>query len=305
MTIEPQVPAPQLVHELAAARAPRHESLLRRTVTRFARHPTAMAGVIVLLLICLAVVLAPLLARQNPNAVNLFAQNQRPGPGHWLGTDTEGRDIFARTLYGGRISLVVGVFAMLISLVIGTLFGGVSGFFRGASDWIIMRVTDVGMTFPPVVIILTLAAIVGPGVRNTILIIGLLYWPIPSRLVRSKILSVREYEYIEASRALGSSRWRTLFRHALPNAIDVIVVSGTLGVANAILLEAGMSFLGLGVQPPTPSWGNLLSAANQLNVLISFPWEWIPAGVAVVATVLSINLIGDGLRDALDPRAIG
>ena len=141
--------------------------------------------------------------------------------------------------------------------------------------------------------------------RNTILIIGLLYWPIPSRLVRSKILSVREYEYIEASRALGSSRWRTLFRHALPNAIDVIVVSGTLGVANAILLEAGMSFLGLGVQPPTPSWGNLLSAANQLNVLISFPWEWIPAGVAVVATVLSINLIGDGLRDALDPRAIG
>jgi peptide/nickel transport system permease protein len=151
---------------------------------------------------------------------------------------------------------------------------------------------------------LAVAAIIGPGVWNSILIIGLLGWPVPARLVRSRILSVRENEFIEASRALGASRWRTLFRHAMPNAIDVIVVAGTLAVANSILLEAGMSFLGLGVQPPTPSWGNLLSAANELNVLVDYPWQWIPAGVAIVLTVLSINLIGDGLRDALDPRAI-
>ncbi|HEX4216445.1 MAG TPA: ABC transporter permease [Candidatus Dormibacteraeota bacterium] len=272
-------------------------------ISRFARHRMAMAGAVLLVLVCLAVILAPLLARQGADAVNLFAQNQRPGAGHLLGTDSEGRDIFARTLYGGRVSLIVGVAAVLISLGIGILLGGIAGYFRGGWDWVIMRITDVAMTFPPVVIILTVAAIIGPGLWNTVLIIGLLNWPIPGRLVRARILSVREYEYIDACRATGASSWRILFRHALPNAVDVIVVTGTLGVANAILLEAGMSFLGLGVQPPTPSWGNLLSAANQLNVLVSYPWQWVPAGVAVVITVLSINLIGDGLRDVLDPRA--
>lgn len=288
---------------LADAGEPVFEGERRRALRRFTRHRFAMGGAVVLVIIVMLVLLAPLIARANPNAVNLFAESQPPSPADWLGTDTEGRDIFARTLYGGRVSLEVGIVAMLISMIIGTLLGGLSGYFRGITDWVIMRVTDVAMTFPPIVIMLAVAAIIGPGVLNSILIIGLLGWPIPARLVRSRILSVRENEFIEASRALGASRWRTLFRHAMPNAIDVIVVAGTLAVANSILLEAGMSFLGLGVQPPTPSWGNLLSAANQLNILLDYPWQWIPAGVAIILTVLAINLIGDGLRDALDPRA--
>jgi peptide/nickel transport system permease protein len=289
---------------LADAGDPVYEGERRRTLRRFARHRFAMAGTVVLTIIVLLVILAPLIARHDPNDVNLFAESKPPSLTYWLGTDTEGRDILARTLYGGRVSLAVGIVAMLISMIVGTLLGGLSGYFRGSTDWVIMRVTDVAMTFPPIVIMLAVAAIIGPGLWNSILIIGLLGWPVPARLVRSRILSVRENEFIEASRALGASRWRTLFRHALPNAIDVIVVAGTLAVANSILLEAGMSFLGLGVQPPTPSWGNLLSAANQLNVLVDFPWQWIPAGVAIILTVLAINLIGDGLRDALDPRAI-
>ncbi|MGH7912350.1 MAG: ABC transporter permease [Candidatus Dormibacteraceae bacterium] len=275
-----------------------------RVLGRFAHHRFAMAGAIALAVICVLVILAPVIGRVNPNAVNLFAESRPPSGAHWLGTDTEGRDILSRTLYGGRVSLEVGIVAMLISMSVGTVLGGLSGFFRGAADWVIMRFTDVAMTFPPIVIMLTVAAIVGPGLWNSILIVGLLGWPIPARLVRSRILSVREQEFIEASRALGASRWRTLFRQALPNAVDVIVVAGTLAVANSILLVAGMSFLGLGVQPPTASWGNLVSAANELNVLLDYPWQWIPAAVGIILTVLAINLIGDGLRDALDPRAL-
>jgi peptide/nickel transport system permease protein len=269
---------------------------------RFLRHRLAMVGAVLLVLLCLAAVLAPLIARQGPDAVDLYAQNQPPDGLHWLGTDATGRDILARTLYGGRVSLLVGVLAVLISLLLGTVLGGVAGFFRGAWDTVIMRLTDVVMTFPPVVIILTVAAMVGPGLRNTILVIGLLNWPIPCRLVRARILSVREQEFVQASRALGVSPLRILFRVAMPNAIDVIVVNATLGVAAAILLEAGMSFLGLGVQPPTPSWGNLLNAARQLNILEQYAWQWVPAALGIIATVLSINLLGDGLRDALDPR---
>jgi peptide/nickel transport system permease protein len=274
-----------------------------RTLRRFLRHRLAMAGAIVLLLLCLAVVLAPLIARQGPDAVDLYAQNQPPDHLHWFGTDATGRDIFARTLYGGRVSLLVGALAVVVSLVVGTLLGGVAGFFRGAWDMAIMRVTDVVMTFPQIVIILTAAAMVGPGLRNTILIIGLLNWPIPCRLVRARLLSIREMEFVQASRALGVSSLRILVRVALPNAIDVIVVNASLGVATAILLEAGMSFLGLGVQPPTPSWGNLLNAARQLNILETYTWEWVPAAAAIIVTVLCINLIGDGLRDAFDPRS--
>jgi peptide/nickel transport system permease protein len=262
-----------------------------------------MAGAIVLTVLCLVVILAPLLSRQGPDAVDLYAQNQPPDGLHWFGTDATGRDIFARTLYGGRVSLLVGALAVLISLVVGTVLGGAAGFFRGAWDMGIMRITDVVMTFPPVVIILTVAAMVGPGLRNTVLVIGLLTWPIPCRLVRARILSIREQEFIQASRALGVSPLWILVRTALPNAIDVIVVNASLGVATAILLEAGMSFLGLGVQPPTPSWGNLLNAARQLNILESYTWQWVPAAAAIIVTVLCINLIGDGLRDAFDPRS--
>lgn len=262
----------------------------------------AVAGAVALLIIALLVIFAPFVARVGPNEVNLLIENQAPTGQHWFGTDAEGRDVLARTLYGGRLSLEVGVVSMLILMTVGTFLGGASGYFRGWLDWIVMRVTDVAMAFPAIVIMLTVAAIAGPGVWNTILIIGLLSWPVPARLVRSRILAVRETQFVEASRALGASPWRTLLRHALPNAVDVVVVAATLAVASSILVEAGMSFLGLGIQPPTATWGNLLNSANDLSVLLEYPWQWIPAAIALIITVLAINLMGDGLRDALDPR---
>jgi peptide/nickel transport system permease protein len=278
------------------------ESPTRRVVRRFTRHRLAMSGLAVFTLIALFAIFASVVARHDPDAVDLRARNQGPTSEHWFGTDRTGRDTFARVVYAGRVSLAVGVIAVAISVVVAIVLGATAGFFGGRVDNVIMRLTDVMMTFPPVVIILTVGAIAGPGVRNTMLIIGLLNWPIPCRLVRARFLAVREMEYVTAARSLGVPTSRIIGRHALPNAIDVMIVYSSLGVANAILLEAGMSFLGVGVQPPTPSWGNLLNVARNISVLEGDPWLWMPAGVAIVLTVLAVNFIGDGLRDALDPR---
>jgi peptide/nickel transport system permease protein len=278
------------------------ESLSRRVVRRYVRHRLAMAGLAVFLVIALLAIFAPVISRHDPDAVDLLARNQGPTWDHWFGTDRTGRDTFARVVYAGRVSLAVGVVAVAISVVVAVVLGATAGYFGGRVDNLIMRLTDVMMTFPPVVIILTVGAIAGPGVRNTMLVIGFLNWPIPCRLVRAKFLAVREMDYITAARSLGVPTNRIVRRHALPNAIDVMIVYASLGVANAILLEAGMSFLGVGVQPPTPSWGNLLNVARNISVLEGYPWLWLPAGVAIVLTVLAVNFIGDGLRDALDPR---
>ncbi|MCC6793371.1 MAG: ABC transporter permease [Thermomicrobiales bacterium] len=278
------------------------ESLTRRVVRRFMRHRLAMSGLVVFAAITLLALLAPVICKYDPDAVDLLARNQGPTWDHWFGTDRTGRDTFARVVYAGRVSLAVGVVAVAISVIVAIALGATAGFFGGRVDNIIMRITDVMMTFPPVVIILTVGAIAGPGVRNTMLVIGFLNWPIPCRLVRAKFLSVREMEYVTAARSLGVPTGRIIRRHALPNAIDVMIVYSSLGIANAILLEAGMSFLGVGVQPPTPSWGNLLNVARNISVLEGYPWQWMPAGAAIVFTVLAVNFIGDGLRDALDPR---
>lgn len=275
----------------------------REVVRRFMRHRLAMTGLIVLLIIVLMAIFAPLVTQYDPNQIDLRARSQSPSWDHWFGTDRTGRDIYTRTVYAGRISLLVGVLAVLISVVIALVLGACAGFFGGMTDSIIMRFTDVMMTFPPVVIFVAVAAAAGPGLRNTILVIGLLFWMIPCRLVRAKILSVRETEYISAARAIGVPTRRIVAVHAIPNVIDVIIVYATLGIANAILLEAGLSFLGVGIQPPTSSWGNMLNVARNINTLESEPWLWIPPGVAIVLTVLAVNLIGDGLRDALDPRS--
>ena len=278
------------------------ESLTRRVVRRYVRHRLAMAGLAVFLVIALLAIFAPVISQSDPDAVDLLARNQGPTWDHWFGTDRTGRDTFARVVYAGRVSLAVGVVAVAISVAVAVVLGATAGYFGGRVDNVIMRLTDVMMTFPPVVIILTVGAIAGPGVRNTMLVIGFLNWPIPCRLVRAKFLAVREMEYITAARSLGVPTNRIVRRHALPNTIDVMIVYSSLGVANAILLEAGMSFLGVGVQPPTPSWGNLLNVARNISVLEGYPWLWLPAGVAIVLTVLAVNFIGDGLRDALDPR---
>jgi len=275
----------------------------RMATVRFLRHRLAFAGLILLGVIVLLIVIGPAVARFTPEQIDLLARNQPPSTTHWLGTDQTGRDIFARTLSAGRVSLLVGLLSTVISVVVGTTLGALAGYFGGWLDNLIMRFVDVVMTFPSIIVLLTLAAIIGPGIDKTVIIIGLLGWPLACRLVRAKLLSVRELEFIMAASALGARHRRILLRHALPNVVDVLVVFVSLGVASAILLEAGLSFLGLGVQPPQASWGNMLTAARELSVLETYPWQWMPAGALIVLTVLATNFIGDGLRDALDPKA--
>ncbi|HEX5499611.1 MAG TPA: ABC transporter permease, partial [Thermomicrobiales bacterium] len=242
------------------------ESPTRRAIRRFLRHRVAVTGLAILTIIALLAIFAPLVAGHSPTEINLRARNQGPSAAHWFGADRTGRDTFARTVYAGRISLTVGVAAVAISASIGALLGAIAGYFGGVVDSIVMRFTDVIMTFPAIVIILTAAAIVGPGLANTILIIGLLGWPTPCRLVRARFLSLRDQEFIQAARALGAPTPQIIVRHAFPNVLDVLIVYASLGIATAILLEAGLSFLGLGIQPPTPSWGNMLNVARDVNV---------------------------------------
>ena len=274
----------------------------QQALRRFRRHRLAVAGVIIVAIFIGLSVAAPLVARRGPNDIDLRARNQGPTAQHWFGTDRTGRDTFARTLYAGRISLSIGLVAATISIVVGAVLGSVAGFFGKRVDGLIMRFTDIVMTFPSIIIILTVVALTGPGIYKTMLVIGLLNWPVPCRLVRAKFLSLREQEFILAARAMGASTERIIRVHAFPNTIDVLVVYASFGIVNAILLEAGLSFLGLGVQLPTASWGNMINVARNLQVLEQYPWQWVPAGVAIVLTVLATNFIGDGLRDALDPR---
>lgn len=273
-----------------------------QAVRRFLRNRLATVGFTVFVVLVLLAAAAPLVTHYSPDAVDLLGLNQGPTVQHPFGTDQIGRDTFARLLYAGRVSLTVGVVATLISLVIGTALGAIAGFLGGIVDILVMRVVDIVMVFPPIVVLLTLATIVGPGLLTTIVVIGLVNWPVPCRLVRARFLLLREQEFIRAAQAVGIPTRRIVLVHAMPNVIDVVVVYGSLGVANAILLEAGLSFLGQGIQPPTPSWGNMLNAAQDLSTLQDYPWQWAPAGLAIVITVLAINFVGDGLRDALDPR---
>jgi peptide/nickel transport system permease protein len=274
------------------------EAPWRVAIRRFRRHRMAVASLVLILIVAALAIGAPLIAQHDPSAIDLRARNEGPSLNHWFGTDRTGRDSFARTVYAGQVSLMVGVASVVISIGVGALLGALAGF----NDSVIMRFTDVMMTFPPIIVILTVAAITGPGLWKTIALIGLLTWPIPCRLVRARFLLLRNLEFVHAARVIGAPDGRIMLRHAFPNVIDVLIVNATLGVAAAILLEAGLSFLGLGVQPPTPSWGNMLNVARNISTLENDFWQWAPAGIAIVFCVLAINFIGDGLREALDPR---
>lgn len=269
---------------------------------RFRRHTLALIGLITLTILAVLSFGAPILAQNSPNATDLMSISQAPSADYWLGTDATGRDVYARLLYAGRISLSVGVAVVVISLVIGLTLGAISGYFGGFTDASIMRFVDVVLSFPSVLIIITLISLLGPSLFNLILVMGLLNWPPITRLLRAEFLSLRERDYVLAARSIGASGTRLVTLHMLPNAMAPIIVAATFGVASAILLEAGLSFLGLGVQVPTPSWGNMLTAAQSLTVMDSMPWLWIPPGIMIALAVLAINFIGDGLRDALDPR---
>ena len=274
-----------------------------RALLRFLRNRQALAGLVTLAALLATILAAPGILGLSPNAIDLLAINKPPSARHWLGTDGVGRDVFARLLEGGRVSLMVAAGAVSISLAIGFLMGALAAFGGRLLDGAIMRVVDLAMTLPPVVLLLVLASITGPGILPTILVIALLTWPILARMVRARLLELRERDFVLAARNMGAGTWHLIWRHALPNTIDVLVVYATLQVANAVLLEAGLSFLGLGVPPPDASWGNMLMAARSVLVLEQFPWQWLTPGAALVATVMAANFAGDGLRDAFDPRS--
>lgn len=283
--------------------AERPKGPLRRAFDRFLTNTAAVVGVMVLIPIVLAILSYDLWWPYAPNDIDLVAMNKGPSADHWLGSDGVGRDVMARLLQGGRISLLVATVSMAISTVIGFAVGAVAGFGGRLVDGVAMRLVDLAMTLPPVIFLLVLASIAGTGIVPTIIVISLLSWPVLSRMVRARLLELRERDFVVAARGMGAGLPHLLLRHALPNTIDILVVYATLQVAAGILLEAGLSFLGMGVPPPEASWGNMLNAARSTLVLESYPWQWMFPGAAMVVTVLAINFVGDGLRDAFNPRA--
>jgi len=271
---------------------------------RYRRHKLAMVATFVLLGIAIICFGAPLFTEYEPLKMDLMSMNQAPSKEHIFGTDTLGRDIWTRTIFGGRVSLLVGLTAAALSTLIGVILGAISGYFGEKVDMVIMRLTDVMMTFPPIIIMMTVAALTGPGITNVILIIGGLRWPATTRLVRGQFLALKNQEFILAARAQGLPDWMIILRHSLPNVVAPLMARISFAVSNAILSEAGLSFLGLGVPLPIPTWGNMMEAARDLIVLQSQPWMWIPPAIFTLITILCINFIGDGLRDAFDPQQI-
>jgi peptide/nickel transport system permease protein len=269
---------------------------------RFRRHKVAVISLAFLIFMGLAALLTPYISPYDPYAMNLVEANQKPSLEHPLGTDKLGRDTLTRVFVGGRVSILVALAAVAISTSLSTVLGLMAGFRGGWVDTVIMRITDIFMAFPLFVLLIVLVSMLGPSARNVVLILGFFSWMGVARLVRGQVLSVMNQPYIEAANSTGVRNGRMIARHVLPNSFVPIVVASTLGVANAMLSEAALSFLGLGIQPPTPSWGNMLTSAQSLQVLINEPWLWIGPGLAIALTVLSINFMGDGLRDALDPH---
>jgi peptide/nickel transport system permease protein len=278
-------------------------SSLREFWRRFKRHRLAVVSLFLLALFALLSLLAPLISPFGFDVQDfeLLGTPYPPSSVHWLGTDQLGRDNLTRLLYGGQISFAVGFAAALVATAIGTLIGALAGFYRGWTDIILMRATDVLLSIPPLPLILLLSGLVRPTVPLLVLIIGALGWMSTARLVRSEFLSLREREYVEAARALGGTDRRLIWLHILPNALAPLIVAATLAVGHSVLVESALSFLGFGVQPPTPSWGNLLNQARQW--LDGAPWLAIPPGLMIFMTMLAVNFIGDGLRDALDVRS--
>ncbi len=291
------------------------------TLRQFLRHKMAVFGMVMMTVIVVAVVFVDRIMPYDPETPDLSNMLSPPSLTHPLGTDELGRDMLTRTLYGGRVSLIVGVFAMLVAVTLGTLVGAVAGYFGGTVDNLLMRFTDFALAFPRIFVLILFAIIFmrPPFSENSIVVflfntlykmpvarvvfvIGILGWMDVARLVRGSFLEIRNLEYVESARVLGAGTPRIMIRHIMPNALGPIIVAASLGVADAIISESGLSFLGLGIQPPTATWGNMLK--NALDQIFAAPWTAIVPGLMIFLTVLSINYIGDGLRDAFDPRKI-
>jgi peptide/nickel transport system permease protein len=276
------------------------ESPARRTLRRLLKRKGAVVGMVVLAVFILLALFAPLIVPYDPIATSWTLVRKAPSAQHWFGTDELGRDVLARVVYGARASLMAGVISVSIALLIGVPLGLVSGYRGGFVDALISRITDAMLACPFLILAIALAAFLGPSLGNAMIAIGVTATPIFIRLTRGQVMSVKVEDYVEAARAMGNPRWRIALFHILPNILPALLVQATLSIAAAIIAEAALSFLGLGQQPPLPSWGSMLNAAQRF--LTTASWMAIWPGLAIFLVVLSLNLVGDGLRDALDPR---
>ncbi|MDU4695703.1 MULTISPECIES: oligopeptide ABC transporter permease [Paenibacillus] len=289
--------------------APKKPSLWRQSLRRLLRNKLAVSGFIVVVFMFLACFLGPLFSPYTDNKIQMSLMNKPPSWQHWLGTDKLGRDVLTRVLQAGRISLTVGLASMVLSVFLGTLLGAIAGYYRGVVDQIIMRIADLLLTIPGLPLLFISGALLSEWKVPTdyrmyivMLMLSLVNWPGLARMIRGQMLSLREREFMQAAVVLGLRDRRKLVHHLLPNLVPLIIVMATLNIGGAILSESVLSFFGLGVMPPTPTWGNMIDAANNMIDFQSHPWLWIPPGLSIFATVIAINLFGDGLRDVLDPK---
>jgi peptide/nickel transport system permease protein len=296
------IPLPSQPAQAAPDRPPLPgRSLTGEALRRLRRDRMAIAGGLFLVIVALISLFAPVLAPMDPTAVDLSLRLQPPGtPGYPLGTDHVGRDILSRLIWGGRISLLIGFSAVMLAMVLGVLIGLIAGYFGGRLDSLIMRFIDILMAFPAILLAITIVASLGPGLRNSMIAVSIVGIPFYVRIVRGSVLSLREQEFIHAAQLVGASHRRILLRHVLPNTLAPLIVASTLDVGFFIMAAAGLSFLGLGAQPPTPEWGVMLSEGRQF--IRNAPHLSIIPGTAIFLVVLALNFLGDGLRDALDPR---
>ncbi len=297
-TPQPAQSPEHLRHGLAEAPV----TYARMVWRRFRRNRLALVGLGILLLLGLLSVLAPYISPFPRDKTDLKVILAAPSMVHWLGTDELGRDLFTRLLWGGRVSYTLAISCVAIYIALGGLLGAIAGYFGGWVDSVLMRLVDVVYSFPFLLLALTLVAIFGPNVTNLVFAFVVIYWTTPARLIRGEFLSLRERDYVEAARATGASSWRIMLHHLLPNALAPLIVQATLDLSVIILAEASLSYLGFGVRDPVPTWGNMLTSAQSVTVLAKQPWRWIPPGSMIFLSVLAINFVGDGLRDATDPR---
>ena len=277
-------------------------SLAKRSLQKFTSNKLAMFGLIIVLLMTLASIFAPLLATHDPNAIDMTKLNQAPGNGNIFGTDSTGRDLYSRLLYGGRISIMIGVLSALTTSIIGTIFGLVAGYYGGLVDKLLIRLSEILQSFPLIILVMVLVTILGPSVGNMILVFTLVGWMTVFRIVRNEVLRLREETYVAVNKAFGIKDFKIIFSDILPNTISPIIVATTINIAYFILQETGLSFLGLGVPTNVPTWGTIINAAKSITVIQMYKWQWIIPGLVISLFVMSVNFLGDGLRDALDPR---
>ncbi len=279
----------------------KHRSEWQRSVRTLTRNRLVIAGFVLCVLVVLVAIFAPVLAPYNPIANNVKAALQRPSGYYYFGTDRFGRDVFSRVIYASRTSLLVALVSTSLAAVVGVALGLVGGYFGGLIDTLSGRLMDILFSFPALLLAIAIAAMLGPSVKNAVIALAVVYTPLFGRIIRGSTLAERDKEYVEAARVLGASTPRIIFRHVLPSILSPLIVQGTITFSNAILIEASLSFLGLGTQPPNPSWGTMLAEGR--SFLETAPWMSIFPGIAIMLAVFSFNILGDGIRDVLDPRA--